>query len=172
MVRNFPDTRFGHSCCYDSFKPRLIIILIILAAKLYFLYRFSCFTYLHNLSNWSHDWQQISLELGKLLQKNTKLHFIFFHSLHSKKGSFNPTIPTLSQCISIITLNFLCKMRLLVIFKHCVLVVTFLIPAWSSIKLLLLLPKLLTDVYGKVCSRNIDGVAPGWTKTANFETII
>ena len=99
MVRNFPDTRFGHSCCYDSFKPRLIIILIILAAKLYFLYRFSCFTYLHNLSNWSHDWQQISLELGKLLQKNTKLHFIFFHSLHSKKGSFNPTIPTLSQAV-------------------------------------------------------------------------
>ena len=82
MVRNFPDTRFGHSCCYDSFKPRLIIILIILDFILSISFFMLYISY--NLSNWSHDWQQISLELGKFLQKNTKLHF--FHSLHYNKG--------------------------------------------------------------------------------------
>ena len=158
MVRNFPDTRFGHSCCYDSFKPRLIIILIILDFILSISFFMLYISY--NLSNWSHDWQQISLELGKFLQKNTKLHFLSFFTF-KERGSYNPYPFMVFENYETLRL----------IFKHCGLGVAFLIPTWSSIKLLLL-PKLLTDVYGKVCSRNIDGVAPGWTKTANFETII
>ena len=160
MVRNFPDTRFGHSCCYDSFKPRLIIILIILDFILSISFFMLYISY--NLSNWSHDWQQISLELGKFLQKKT-LSFISFILYTITKGSAStPTLLVVFQNYE----------TLRVIFKHCCLGVAFLIPTWSSIKLLLL-PKLLTDVYGKVCILwNIDGVAPGWTKTANFETII
>ena len=160
MVRNFPDTRFGHSCCYDSFKPRLIIILIILDFILSISFFMLYISY--NLSNWSHDWQQISLELGKFLQKKT-LSFISFILYTITKGSApTPTLLVVFQNYE----------TLRVIFKHCCLGVAFLIPTWSSIKLLLL-PKLLTDVYGKVCILwNIDGVAPGWTKTANFETII
>ena len=158
---------------FAIFQTRDLAILVVMThlsqgslsfwlSLVYFLWSLFMLYISYNLSNWSHDWQQISLELGKFLQKKT-LSFISFILYTITKGSAStPTLLVVFQNYE----------TLRVIFKHCCLGVAFLIPTWSSIKLLLL-PKLLTDVYGKVCILwNIDGVAPGWTKTANFETII
>ena len=73
---------------FAIFQTRDLAILVVMThlsqgslsfwlSLVYFLWSLFMLYISYNFTNWSHDWQQISLELGNLLQKNTMHSFSF-----------------------------------------------------------------------------------------------